>query len=273
MKGMKKSYIVIGGILLLIIVIVVLIFAAFKEDPEVSNEPVDTLAGKYEPDININADINSDINMDELNKAVDDLKNLDLTKDIGKTDEETKSEEIKPEESRPAAGDVTKYSYVDVVRNGNDITVTPNGGLNSSTVLKNGKKLGDLLDYIDSKVLKPGRTINRDMFYQILAIMLVDESYIQNDFDGVEMNMIMALAMADNFYNLDVNINDCHLDANNAVDYHYNVTEYDREDVWIVNYDKRTVFFNNGKTEYHSDMFKDEYLAGWMVAIDDFYGK
>jgi hypothetical protein len=29
---------------------------------------------------------------------------------------------------------------------------------------------------------------------------------------------------------------------------------------------------NDGKTEYVSGMFKDEYLAVWMVAIEDYYG-
>ena len=273
-KGLKTSHIVlivIGGILLLIIVIIIVLFAAFKAITKASNEAVETFSEQYEPDLDL--DIDSDIDMDELNKAIEDMKNLDLTEELEKAQEELQNEENEPEESKPEeSGSVEKYSFVDVVRNGDDLTITPNGGLNSSTVLTNGKKLGDFLDYVDTKVLRPGRTINRDMFYKILAIMLVDESYIQNDFDEVERNMIMALAMADNFYNLDVDIHDCHIDASNAVDYKYNVTEYDREDTWIVNYGKRTIFFNNGKTEYHSDMFKDEYLAAWMVAIDEFYG-
>ena len=86
------------------------------------------------------------------------------------------------------------------------------------------------------------------------------------------MNMIMALAFANNFHDTPVKVNECHLDLSNAVDYHYHVTAYDKDDIWIVNFDKRTVFFNDGKTEYSSTMFKDEYLAVWFTAIEDYYG-
>ena len=29
---------------------------------------------------------------------------------------------------------------------------------------------------------------------------------------------------------------------------------------------------NNGGTEYVSDMFKDEYLAVWLMAVDEYFG-
>ena len=29
--------------------------------------------------------------------------------------------------------------------------------------------------------------------------------------------------------------------------------------------------YDHGATEYHSDMFKDDYLAVWLVAIEDYY--
>jgi hypothetical protein len=29
---------------------------------------------------------------------------------------------------------------------------------------------------------------------------------------------------------------------------------------------------NDGATEYVSEMFKDEYLAVWLMAIEDYYG-
>ena len=29
---------------------------------------------------------------------------------------------------------------------------------------------------------------------------------------------------------------------------------------------------NDGKTEYVSDLFKDEYLAVWLMAIEEYYG-
>jgi hypothetical protein len=50
------------------------------------------------------------------------------------------------------------------------------------------------------------------------------------------------------------------------------VTAYDKDDTWVVNYRDRTMYMNDGKTEYVSQMFKNEYLAVWMVAIEDYYG-
>ena len=91
------------------------------------------------------------------------------------------------------------------------------------------------------------------------------------DFSKVEGDMIMSLAMANNFYGMDVTINDCYLNANNAAEYHYHVTAEGKEDTWIVNYNKRTVFFNNGNTEYSSDMMSDFSLGVWFTAIEEYY--
>ena len=94
----------------------------------------------------------------------------------------------------------------------------------------------------------------------------------QKSADSIEKNLIMSLAMANNFHNTDVTINDCYLNAANAAEYKYHVTFYGKDDTWVVNYRDRTMYMNDGKTEYVSEMFKDEYLAVWMVAIEDYYG-
>ena len=163
------------------------------------------------------------------------------------------------------------YGYADVTLAGNDITIIPNGDLNGSTVLYGGKDLNGFLDYVDDTVLEEGRVINREFFYDLLSTMLVDAS-MYPDFEDVESNMIMCLAMANNFHNIDVRVKEADLDANNAAEYHYQVKAENRDDTWIVNYADRTVYFNNGSTEYSSDMFIDEYLAYCMMAIEDYYG-
>ncbi len=211
-------------------------------------------------------DISEDVEMDELNKAVEDLKNLDLSKEIEGIDGATEKPEV-PEVS----GNVTHYSYVDVTTEGTDATVVPNGQLNASTQLFNSKDLGGFLDYVDNTVLEKGRTINRDLFYDVLATMLVDKD-LNPDTEDIEMNMIMALAFANNFHDTPVKVNECHLDLTNPVEYIYHVKAFDKDDIWHVNFDKRTVFFNDGKTEYSSTMFKDEYLAVWFTAIEEYYG-
>jgi hypothetical protein len=101
--------------------------------------------------------------------------------------------------------------------------------------------------------------------------MMVDKD-LSSDEQSIENNLIMSLAMANNFHDMDVKINDCYLDANNAAEYRYHVTAYDKDDTWVINYRDRTMYMNDGKTEYVSEMFKNEYLAVWMVAIEDYYG-
>ncbi len=44
------------------------------------------------------------------------------------------------------------------------------------------------------------------------------------------------------------------------------------EDTWLVNYQDCKFYMHDGATEYVTDMFKDEYLAVWLMAIEDYYG-
>jgi len=229
-------------------------------------------------DTQTGTDTNADIDLDSLNKSVESIKNLKFDTDVNTNsqDKDTKADAEKTDDASDAsaaapAGDKTEYSFTDVYRNGTDLTVIPNGGLNAATVLHAGKDLGGFLDYIDSVVLEKGRTINRDFFYDMLAIMLVDKD-LSSDEDSIEKDLIMSLAMANNFHDTVIKIHDCYLDANNAADYVYHLNIYGKDDTWIVNYRDRTVYMNSGKTEYVSQMFKDEYLAVWMVAIEDYYG-
>lgn len=221
---------------------------------------------------------NTDIDLDALNKSIENIKDLKFDTDVNTSSQSNEAaadteQTDKASESSAAepAGDKKVYSFTDVYRDGNDLTVIPNGGMNASTVLYAGKDLKGFLDYIDFTVLEKGRTINRDFFYDMLAVMIVDKD-LGSDPQNIENGLIMSLAMANNFHDTDIKINDCYLDANNAVEYHYHLTMYGKDDTWLVNYRDRTVYMNNGKTEYVSDMFKDEYLAVWMVAIEDYYG-
>ena len=224
------------------------------------------------PDINPDVNINSDtgIDLDALNESVDAIKNLNF--DTGAKNEPDSSDAGNDTvQTDEPAGVKTVYSFTDVYANGNDLTVIPNGGLNPQTVLHGGKDLKGFLDYVDSSVLEKGRTINRDFFYDMLAVMLVDKD-LSADEDSIEKDLIMSLTMANHFHDTDVKINDCYLNAANAAEYRYHVTAYGKEDTWVVNYRDRTMYMNDGKTEYVSEMFEDENLAVWMVVIEDYYG-
>ncbi len=256
---------ILGGIVIAIIAAVVL-FSAVRSRYRAVRDAYDPLEG-----MDFDYEEPEEIDLDKLNEAVESMKNLDLDTDIDVDFEDPDIPEV-PDDIEKAAGDEVNYSYTDVVSNGDDITVTPNGGLNGSTVLANGKDLGGFLDYVDSTVLEKGRTINRDLLYDLLAIMLVDKD-LSSDFEDIEKNMIMAFAMANNFHDTDVTVKDYYLNANNAAEYRYHVKAFGKDDTWVVNYNERSVYFNDGKTEYSSDMFKDEYLAMWMIAIEEYYGR
>ncbi|MBE5925014.1 MAG: hypothetical protein E7271_11265 [Lachnospiraceae bacterium] len=218
-------------------------------------------------------DINNDIDVSGLQDAADSIKNLDLNKDSGSDNGQASTDET-PEgasQTTEVAGEKTVYSFTDVTRTETGLYMVANGGMNGSTVLFGDKDLNGFLDYVDNTVLEEGRTINRTMFYDILAYMLVDDQ-LSADETKREKHLMMALAVANNFHDVDVKIKSCVIDANNAADYHYNLTAYGAEDTWLANYQDCTFFMNDGATEYHSDMFKDEYLAVWLMAIEDYYG-
>ena len=230
-------------------------------------------------------DINTDINVQGLQDAADSIKNLDLGKDTSNDSSQTSTgttSEVEDSASKGSSTETTEtsdvpaeektvYSFTDVTRTGNDLYLVANGGMNGSTVLFGDKDLNGFLDYIDSTVLEEGRTINRDLFYDLLAFMLVDDQ-LSADEKIRAKHVVMALAVANNFHDVDVNIKSCFIDANNAADYHYDLTAYGAEDTWLVNYQDRTFYMHDGATEYVTDMFKDDYLAVWMMAIDDYYG-
>ena len=226
-----------------------------------------------------NSDLKTDVDLDSLNESIEAINNLNIDTNVstGFKNSDAKDTDTAPaddaSESTKAepSGTKTVYSFTDVYADGNDLTIIPNGGLNPQTVLHGGKDLKGFLDYVDSVVLEEGRTINRDFFYDMLAVMMVDKD-LSSDEDSIEKNLIMSLAMANNFHDMDVKINDCYLNAANAAEYKYHVTAYGKDDTWVVNYRDRTMYMNDGKTEYVSEMFKDEYLAVWMVAIEDYYG-
>ncbi len=265
--------IIILAVLLVLGIGIAVLFAIFKN---MASQMTSTA-----PDYDYDIDVDSDIDLDSLNEAIDEMGDLDFSIDgtdtedaFSPADDTDTTEDTDTDDAFSAdepAGDKTVYSYTDVYRDGNDFIVIPNGGMNSSTKLYGGKDLGGFLDYVDSEVLEEGRTINREFFYDLLATMLVDKD-LSSDLDSIEQNIDMALAMANNFHDMDVRVQECYLDANNAAQYRYKVKAYGKDDIWVVNYKERSVFFNDGKTEYHSDMFLNEYLAVWLVAFEEYYG-
>ncbi len=249
-----------------------------KDSSGADDDSYDDIADDFDDDEEDSKDdLNTDIDLDALNKSIESIKNLDLGADTGNdaADEDVigadDAADTDDTSADVPAGEKTVYSYADVYRDGNNLAVIPNGGLNSSTKPFNDKDLNGFLDYVDSTVLEAGRTINRDFFYDLMSIMLVDKD-LSSDQTYIEKHMMVALAVANNFHDMPVKINECDLDANNATDYVCKVTAYDKDDTWIFNFAEDTLYMNNGATEYVSDMFKNEYMAVWMMAIEDYFG-
>ncbi len=232
------------------------------------------------------ATYDADIDIDAFKDAAGKIGDLDLDTDVSlsgtddkdagtegedaKEDDKEDSKDNDSGQSEPE-GELIKYSYTDVYNGGNDITVIPNGGLNESTRPFGNKDLNGFLDYVDSTVLEKGRNINRELFYDNLAIMLVDK-VLSSDQSYIENNMAMALAVANNFYDTDVKIKECHFYGGNGAEYSYNVTAYGRDDVWTVDYSQRKFYMNDGSTEYSSDMWDNQNLAVWLVAMQEYFG-
>lgn len=228
----------------------------------------------------------ADIDIDSFKDAAGKIGDLDLDTDVSlsgtddkdagtegedaKEDDKEDTKDTDSGQSEPE-GELIKYSYTDVYNGGNDITVIPNGGLNESTRPFGNKDLNGFLDYVDSTVLEKGRNINRELFYDNLAIMLVDKD-LSSDQSYIENNMAMALAVANNFYDTDVKIKECHFYGGNGAEYSYNVTAYGRDDVWTVDYSQRKFYMNDGSTEYSSDMWDNQNLAVWLVAMQEYFG-
>lgn len=264
----SKTWLIILIIVLAIVLIIVGAIAWFVHSVrKATSSYLEDIENSYESLEDL------DIDIEGLDDAIESMESLDFSDSLDSSESDFDLDTDTDAGSFDESSDVQSiaYSYVDVTIDGNDATIVPNGRLNGSTVFYGGKDLEGLLDYIDGEVLQTGRYINRDFFYDLLSTMLVDES-AYSEFEDIESNMIMCLAMADNFYNIDVRVESCDLALDNAAEYNYNVKAEGRDDTWIINYGERTIYFNNGSTEYSSDMFKDEYLALWMMAVDDYYG-
>ena len=257
----SKAWIIILVVVLAIVALLVIAGIAIKRAADRAVQDLNDQINTELDDIDLD---DLDIDLDALNSEIEEMTNNEL-------DQLDLDPDSIPDSDTTSSDSGESYDYVDVTYSGNTVKIAPNGNLDGSTVLYGGKDLEGLCDYIDDYVLEEGRYINRDMLYDLIAIDVVDDS-LWTDFEDIELNMIMACALANNFHNLDVRVTDCVIDSANPTDYKYDVVAEGRDDTWIINYKDKTVYFNNGATEYSSDMFKDEYLAVWMTGIEEYYG-
>lgn len=162
------------------------------------------------------------------------------------------------------------YEYVNVKIDGTNLIVIPNGTVNDDTVIYNEKTLGALCDYIDSNVLDSGRTINRKFLYGLVSTQVIDPK-MMSSYEQFNRTMIYCLTIANEFYGVDVTLNDLILDTTNNTKQVFEVTAEGKDDSWILDGHEKKFYLNGGSTEYTSSMFDSQTLAVWSFVLDDFF--
>ena len=162
------------------------------------------------------------------------------------------------------------YEYVNVKIDGTNLIVIPNGTVNDDTVIYNEKTLGALCDYIDSNVLDSGRTINRKFLYGLVSTQVIDPK-MMSSYEQFNRTMIYCLTIANEFYSVDVTLNDLILDTTNNTKQVFEVTADGKDDSWILDGHEKKFYLNGGSTEYTSSMFDPQTLAVWSFVLDDFF--
>ena len=162
------------------------------------------------------------------------------------------------------------YEYVNVKIDGTNLIVIPNGTVNDDTVIYNEKTLGALCDYIDSNVLDSGRTINRKFLYGLVSTQVIDPK-MMSSYEQFNRTMIYCLTIANEFYSVDVTLNDLILDTTNNTKQVFEVTAEGKDDSWILDGHEKKFYLNGGSTEYTSSMFDSQTLARWSFVLDDFF--
>ena len=189
--------------------------------------------------------------------------------DAGVSPEEQQSEDL-------SAGDAyydEQYAYCNVTYMDGGITfVYPNGMVDDSTEIYNGKTLGGLCDYIDSEVLEEGRTINREFLYDLVSVQLIDPQMI-SDYEQFNMIMIYCLSMANEFHSMDIELRDLILTENEPAKHTFEVVAEGQENFWVLDGHEKKFYFNDGETEYISTMLDPETLAVWSLVVDQYFGE
>lgn len=198
------------------------------------------------------------------------------TADIEADEEEaSQAEEQVVEQADAAAAEGIEdfddmYAFVSVKYDGNKTIIVPNGTVGDDTVLYNDKNLGGLCDYIDSKVLEDGRTINRKFLYGLVSVQIVDPQLMQS-YDQFNRAMIYCLTIANEFYANDVTLVDVVLDAAENTKQSFDVLFDGKANTWILDGHENKFYLNDGATEYISTMFDAETMAVWSLVLDQYF--
>ncbi len=232
-----------------------------------------------EDDLNIDLD---SLNMDDYNFDYDfdsedddfddyDSDNYDFD-EYAEDYEDTLEDYIDSDDdsSNSLTYDLYKYATLEYKEGG--LELAPKGNVNDSTIVYDGKDIGGFLDYVDDKVLEKGRKINRKFFYDLYAVNIVDPDVYKDNPSQMVFGLISSLSFANEFYTMDVSVDSLSVSNDKPNVYNYSVTAIGKKDLWTLDFDAKTMYMNDGKTEYVSTMLKDDTLAVWATVVEEYFG-
>lgn len=166
-----------------------------------------------------------------------------------------------------------QYAFVNIkIDNEGRYILFPNGTVGEDTALYNDKALGGLCDYIDENVLEEGRTINRAFLYDLVSVQIIDPQLISS-YDRFNNTMMYCLTLANEFYSIDVRVEDLILNSAEQAKQVFEVVAAGKQDSWILDGHEMKFYLNSGNTEYSSSMFDAQTLAVWSFVLDEYYGE
>ena len=166
------------------------------------------------------------------------------------------------------------YDYASIVQMDDFTYVETRNKIDDDTMLRPGKTMGALCDYIDSEVLEKGKKIDRDLLYDLVSVHVIDNDFVKDDKD-LEKILMYCLSFANEFSGQGIMVSDVMYENNGQDQYYYSVTANNEYDSWIVNLEEGKIYMGYGDTEYTSagqyGMFSEETYAVWVTVIDLFY--
>lgn len=219
-------------------------------------------------------DYDFDYDFDSENDYFDDYDPDDYDFDEYADDYEDTLEDYKDsDDSSSFSSTADPYKYATVEYKEDGIILTPKKGtVNDSTIVYDGKDIGGFLDYVDDKVLEKGRSINREFFYDLYAVNIVDPDVYQANPSQMIFGLVSSLSFANEFHTMNVSVDSLSVSNDSPDVYNYNVTAIGKKDLWSLDFAAKTMYMNDGKTEYVSSMLKDETLAVWATAVEEYFG-
>ena len=171
-----------------------------------------------------------------------------------------------------------EYSYATAVVYDDCMYLEGKGVINDNTVIYTDKTIGGFCDYVEKEVLEDGRKLDRRLLYSLLEVHLVDDSYYKGDNNAAyfEQTMMYCMMFANEFPDMNMKLDSCMYYTDEPTTYYYVLDIGEKSDTWTVDYNKKEIYMNDGKTEYKSageySMFSDKTKMTWMIAIDKYFG-